>query len=130
MELLQRKVKDQRHGWTMRKKVTWQRLHAKREQLVNIQLTEEPRKLEQMMSVQLRCEELREVELKMEVSICGLEQGEILGEEDNEKDLMENWNSPEQFEDMLTTEENEAIEPCVFKSHGLYVFAGFAEDDG
>ena len=32
MELLQRNVKDQTHGWTMRKKVKWQRLHAKREQ--------------------------------------------------------------------------------------------------
>ena len=33
----------------------------------------------------MRCEELREAELKMEVSICGPEQGEILGEEINEK---------------------------------------------
>ena len=31
MELLQRNVKYQTHGWTMRKKVKWQRLHAKRE---------------------------------------------------------------------------------------------------
>ena len=30
MELLQRNKKDQRHGWTMRKKVKWQRLHATR----------------------------------------------------------------------------------------------------
>ena len=36
MELLQRNMKDQTHGWTMRKKVKWQRLHAKREQHVNI----------------------------------------------------------------------------------------------
>ena len=60
MELLQRN-KDQRHGWTMRKKVKWQRLHAKREQQVNIQLTEELRKLEQMMNVQLICKELKRV---------------------------------------------------------------------
>ena len=32
MELLQRNKKDQRHGWTMRKKVKWHRLHAKRDQ--------------------------------------------------------------------------------------------------
>ena len=92
MELLQRN-KDQIHGWTVRKKVKWKRIHAKREQRVNIQLTEELRKLEQMMSVHLRCEELREAELKMEVSICGPEQGEILGEEINEEDLMDYWNS-------------------------------------
>ena len=36
MELLQRNIKDQTHGWTMTKKVKWQRLHAKREQQVNI----------------------------------------------------------------------------------------------
>ena len=41
-----------------------------------------------MMNVKLRCEELREAELKMEVSICGPKQGEILGEEINEEDLM------------------------------------------
>ena len=77
MELLQENVRNQTHGWTMRKKVKWQRLHAKREKQVNIQLTEVLRILKQM----LRCEELREAELKMDVSICGPEQGEILGEE-------------------------------------------------
>ena len=30
MELLQRNKKDQRHGWTMRKKVKWQRLQEKK----------------------------------------------------------------------------------------------------
>ena len=30
MELLQENVKNQTHGWTMRKKVKWQKLHAKR----------------------------------------------------------------------------------------------------
>ena len=73
MELLQRNVKYQRHGWTMRNNVKWQRLHAKREKKVNIQLTEELRKLEQMISVQMRCQEIREVVLKMDVSICGSE---------------------------------------------------------
>ena len=82
------------------------------------------------MSVQLRCEELREAELKMEVSICGPKQGEILGEEINEKDLMDYWNSSEELEDMLTREEDEAMKPCIFKSHSLCMFAGCAEDDG
>ena len=68
----------------MNKKVKWQRLHAKRDQNLKILLTEELRKLEQMMSVQLRCEQLREAELKMEVSICGPEQGETMGEKINE----------------------------------------------
>ena len=31
MELLQENVRNQTHGWTMRKKVKWQKLHAKRE---------------------------------------------------------------------------------------------------
>lgn len=46
---------------------------------MNIQLAEELRKVEQMMDVQLRCEELREFELKMEVSICESEQSEVMG---------------------------------------------------
>lgn len=111
MELLQRNVKDQTHGWTMRKKVKWQRLRAKREQQVNIQLTEELRKLEQMISVQMGCEELREAELKMEVSICGPEQGEIASEDINEKDLMNYWNSSEESEDVLAREADEAMKP-------------------
>ena len=61
---------NQRVGWTMKKKVKWQRLQQKREQQVNIQLEKELIKLEQTLNVQLRCEELREAELKMEVSIC------------------------------------------------------------
>ena len=46
MELLQESVKDQRHGWTMRKRVKWQRLQQKRDQQINMQLTEELKKLE------------------------------------------------------------------------------------
>ena len=30
----------------------------------------------------------------------------------------------------MTREANEAMYPCVFKSHSLYVFAGCAEADG
>ena len=83
-----------------------------------------------MMSVQLRCEELREAELKMEVSICGPEQGEIMGGEINEKYLMNYWNSSEELEDMLTREADEAMKPCIFKSHSLCMFAGCVEDGG
>ena len=39
-------------------------------------------------------ENLREEKSEMEVSIFGPKQGEILGEEDNEKDSMDYWNSP------------------------------------
>ena len=50
---------SQRIGWLMKKIVKWQRLKHKREQQMNMQLEEELRKLEQVMSVQLGCEELR-----------------------------------------------------------------------
>lgn len=123
MELLQENVKDQTHGWTMRKKVKWQKLHSKREKKVNIQLTEELRKLEQMLSF----EELREAELKMDVSICGLEQGELLGEEINEEDLMNYWDSSEASEDVLVREADELMKPCIF-SHSLCMFARCAKD--
>ena len=76
----------------MKKKVKWQKLQCqKREQEVNIQLAEELIKLEQMMSVQLRCEELKEAKLKMKFSICEAEHGEILSEAEDwrsVKDLM------------------------------------------
>ena len=91
MELLRENVKNQTHGWTMRRKVKWKKLHAKKEKQVKIQLMEEMRKLKQMLSY----EELWEVELKMDVSICGPEQGEILGEEISEEDLMNYWDSSE-----------------------------------
>ena len=82
---------NQRYGWTMKKKVKWQRLQQKREQQVNMLLAEELRKLEQMMSVQLECAELREAKLKMEVSICEAEQSEVMGTDEewrSVKDLM------------------------------------------
>ena len=83
-----------------------------------------------MMSVQLRCEELREAELKMEVFICGLEQGEFMGEEINEKDLMNYWNSSKELEDMLTREADEVMKFFIFKSHSLCMFAGCANYGG
>ena len=60
----------------------WHKLLEKREQQVNMQLIEELRKLEQITDVQLKSEEIREVELKMEVSICEVEQGEFQGEDE------------------------------------------------
>ena len=58
----------------------------------------------------------------MKVFICRPEQGEILGEEDNEKYIMDYWNSSEKFGDMLTREVDEAMKPCIFKSHSFCVF--------
>jgi len=78
-------------------------------------------------------ENLREAEAEMEVSICRPEQGEMLGEEDNERsaeDLMEYWHSSEQFEDMMTREADEVMKPCDFNSHSLCMFSGYVEDDG
>ena len=123
MELLQENVRTRTHGWTMRKKVKWQKLHVKREKQVNIQLMEELRKLEQMLS----CEELREAELKMDVSICGPEHGEILGEEISGEDLMNYWDSSEASEDVLAREADEAMKPCNF-SHSLCMFVGCVKD--
>ena len=123
MKLLQKNMKNQTHGWTMKRKVKWQKLHARREKQVNIQLMEEMRKLEQMLS----CEELREAELKMDVSICGLQHGEILGEEISEEDLMNYWDSSEASEEVMAREIDEAMKPCKF-SHSLCMFAGYAKD--
>ena len=67
----------------------------------------------------MRCEELREAELKMKVSICGPEQGEIMGEVINEEDLMNYWDSSEESEDVLMSVIDEAMKPCIFKSHSL-----------
>ena len=68
---------------------------------------EELWQLEQMLS----CEELREAELKMDVSICGLEHGEILGEEISEEDLMNYWDSSEASEEVMVRETDEAMKP-------------------
>ena len=55
----------------------------------------------------------------MDVSIFYPEHGEILGEETNEEDLMNYWNSSEYFEDVLLKKAYEAMKPCNFKSHNL-----------
>ena len=56
------------------------------------EIVEEWRNIEQILSAQEEPEELREAEVEMKVSICRPEQGEMLGEEDNERsaeDLMD-----------------------------------------
>ena len=91
MEMLQRSDEDQKHGWTMRRRVKWQRLQEKRNQQVNLEIAEELRKIKQILSTQEEPQELREAEAEMEVSISRPEQGEMLGGEHNEsptKDLM------------------------------------------
>jgi len=57
------------------------------------------------------------------VSICDPEQGEILGREINEEDLMKYWDSSEESKDVLAREADEAMKPCIFKSHNLCMFA-------
>ena len=84
---------------------------------------EELRKIEQM----LICEELKEAELKMDVSICGPEHGEILGHEISEEDLMNYWDSSEASEEVMARETDEAMKPCNF-SHSLCMFARCAKD--
>ena len=50
-------------------------------------------------------EELREVELEIEVSVCEPEQGEVLGE-DEEWRSVNYWDSSEQHTEMLPKEED------------------------
>ena len=47
----------------------------------------------------------------MDVSICGPEQGESLGEEINEEDLMNYWDNSEASKDALVREVGEAMKP-------------------
>ena len=113
MKLLQENTKAQRHGWNMRKRVKWQRLQQKRDQQINMQLTEELKKLEQMMSIQLRCEELRATELKVEVSIDEIEK-EIID------DFLSYWADPHQLDN---------VNSCVFIADNCDVITGFTEED-
>ena len=83
MTLLQENVKAKRHGLLLRKRVKWQRLQQKRDLQISMELTGELRKLEQMMDVQLRREELIAAELEEEVSI-----GEIMKKQSRLKNLV------------------------------------------
>lgn len=76
-------------------------------------------------------EELRIVELDMEVSICEIEHGEILGDDEiSVKDLMKYWDSSRKHENMLIEEADEATKPYIFKFDKLCVSTGLTEDDG
>ena len=75
----------QKSFWTMRKRVKWPRLRERRNQQVKLEIVEELRKIEQILSAQEESEKLREAEEELEVSICRPEQGEMLGKEDNER---------------------------------------------
>lgn len=127
MKMLQKSV------WTMRKRVKWPRLRERRNQQVRSELVEELRKIEQILSAQEESEKLRGAEVELEVNICRPEQGEMLGEEDNDRsaeDLLDYWQSSEQFEDMVTKEVDQAMKPCDFDSYSLCMLAGCAGGDG
>lgn len=111
-----------------------------------MQLAEELRKLEQVMNVQLKSEELREAELRMEVSICEEEQGEVLGEDEDwrsVKDLMNHCVNSRQQEVYFAQEgiidvflncwtnsdQQENVKPCIVESNNFDVITGFAEDE-
>jgi len=118
---------NQRLGWVLRKNpVMWhklqRRLQEKKTQQVNMQLAEELMKLEQVLGVKLRSKELRESELEMEVSICELEQGEVLGEEEGIiDDFLNCWINVDQ--------QQENVKPCIVESNNFDVITGFADDE-
>ena len=92
------------------------------------------RELEQRISVQLRIEGLRWVELEQrkivgEEFICNLEKGPILGESDedeewrSEKDLLNYLNSSNQQEKLMSKASNEVTKPYDFKADILCMTA-------
>jgi hypothetical protein len=78
-----------------------------------MQLTEELKKLEQMMDVQLRREELRAAELEEEVSIDETEE-EIID------DFLSYWADPDQLDN---------VNSCIFIADNCDVITGFTEED-
>ena len=78
-----------------------------------MQLTEELKKLEQMMDVQLRCEELRAAELKVEVSIDETK-NDIIDE------FLSYWADPDQLDN---------VNSCIFIADNCDVITGFTEED-
>ena len=90
MKLLE---KDQRQGLVLKKIVKWPKLKQRLQQ----------------RQIKWLVEELKTVELDMEVSICELEQGEIIGDDERStEDPMNYWDSSNHHEDMLTEEADEA----------------------
>ena len=102
---------NQRQGWALRKKVVkWSKLQ---------------RRLKQRQ-VKSLLEEHRETELEMEESICKLEQGEILGEDEDWRsveDLMNHMKDLEQKGDMMTESSSETTRSYVVKTDSFYMMA-------
>lgn len=120
---------NQRQVWVLKRKlVRWhklyklqRRLQEKRSQHVNMQLVEEIMKLEHVLDVQQKYEELREIEMGMEVSICELEQSEVLGEEEGITDEFLNyWKNADQ---------QEQVKPCIDESDNFDLITRFVEDE-
>ena len=110
MKLLE---KDQRQGCVLKKTIKWPKLQQRLQQ----------RRIKWLV------EELRTIELDMEVSICKLERGEILGDDERSaEDLMNYWDSSRQHENMLTEEAGEATKAYIFKSDKLCVSTRLIED--
>ena len=107
-----------------------------------MQLVEELMKLDQVMNGKLKSETLREDELKMDVSICEVEQGKVLGEDEDWKSMkdLEDWRQQEVYfaekgiiDDFLNcwanSNQQEDVKPCIFESNNFDVITGFAEDE-
>ena len=104
----------------MRKKVRWN--------LVQV-------KLQQKMFDELE-KELREAESEIEVSYCELEQGPLLGEDDEaEKErpiesLMNSVKNTYLFMEEMTVKSNETKRSYVFEIDDLFVIAVFVANNG
>lgn len=103
---------SQRQGHALRKKaVRWSKLH---------------RRLQQKQ-VKWQAKELTEAKLEMEESICKQEQGEILGEVEDQRfveDLMNNMKDSEQRGDMMIEALIETIRSYIFKIDSLCMMVG------
>ena len=80
--------------------------------------------------------ELREVESEMEVSYCELEQGPLVGEDDEAEkqrpieSLMNYVNSTNLLMEEMTMRPNETKRSYVFQTDDLFVIIGFVANDG
>ena len=76
-------------------------------------------------------EEIREAELEMEFSICEIEHGEIVGEDEDwrsEEDLMNHMKDLEQEGDVMTKASSETTRSYAFKTDSLCMIAGIARE--
>ena len=105
---------NQRYGWVMKREVRWHSLQVK---------------LQQNMFVGLE-KEIKEVEYEMEVSYCELEQGPLLGEDDEaEKErpiesLINSVKNIDKIMEGMTVRPNETKRPYVFQTDDLFAIAG------